>query len=63
MLDGLSAGGVDIEEYAKLAPLGMGEPQDVALAAVFYLSDASRWITRNYFTVDGGLTVPMDVFA
>jgi NAD(P)-dependent dehydrogenase (short-subunit alcohol dehydrogenase family) len=54
---------VDIEEYAKLAPLGMGEPQDVALAAVFYLSDASRWITRNYFTVDGGLTVPMDVFA
>ena len=63
MLDGLSAGGVDTEEYAKLAPLGMGEPQDVALAAVFYLSDASRWITRNYFTIDGGLTVPMDVFA
>lgn len=63
MLDGLASGGVDTEEYAKLAPLGMGEPQDVAHAAVFYLSDASRWITRNYFIVDGGLTVPMDVFA
>ncbi|MGU3629435.1 SDR family NAD(P)-dependent oxidoreductase [Comamonas sp. C24C] len=63
MLNGLAAGGVDTEEYANLAPLGMGEPQDVALAAVFYLSDASRWITRNYFTIDGGLTVPMDVFA
>lgn len=63
MLDGLASGGVDTEEYANLAPLGMGEPQDVAHAAVFYLSDASRWITRNYFIVDGGLTVPMDVFA
>lgn len=63
MLDGLASGGVDTEEYANLAPLGMGEPQDVALAAVFYLSDASRWMTRNYFVVDGGLTVPMDVFA
>lgn len=63
MLDGLASGGVDTEEYARLAPLGMGEPQDVALAAVFYLADASRWITRNYFIIDGGLTVPMDVFA
>lgn len=63
MLDGLASGGVDTEEYANLAPLGMGEPQDVAHAAIFYLSDASRWITRNYFIVDGGLTVPMDVFA
>lgn len=63
MLDGLASGGVDTEEYANLAPLGMGEPQDAAHAAIFYLSDASRWITRNYFIVDGGLTVPMDVFA
>lgn len=63
MLNGLVSGGVDVEAFANLAPLGMGEPQDVAYAAVFYLSDASRWITRNYFIVDGGLTVPMDVFA
>lgn len=63
MLDTLATGGVDTEGYANLAPLGMGEPEDVALAAVFYLSDASRWITRNYFIVDGGLTVSMDVFA
>lgn len=63
MLNGLASGGVDTEEYAKLAPLGMGEPQDIAHAAVFYLSDASRWLTRNYFIIDGGLTVPMDVFA
>lgn len=63
MLDGLSQGGGSIDEHAKLTPLGMGEPEDVAFAAVFYLSDASRWVTRNYFIVDGGLSVPMDIYA
>lgn len=63
MLDDLAAGGMNTEDYAKLAPLGMGEPEDVAHAAIFYLSDASRWATRNYFVVDGGLTVPMDIYA
>ena len=38
-------------------------PVEDAPAAIFYLSDASRWITRNYFVVDGGLTVPMDIYA
>ncbi|MBO9829640.1 SDR family oxidoreductase [Xanthomonas sp. A2111] len=63
MLDGLNQSGGNIDEHAKLTPLGLGEPEDVAYAAVFYLSDASRWVTRNYFVVDGGLTVPMDVYA
>jgi len=63
MLEGLNQGGGSIDEHAKLTPLGLGEPEDVAYAAVFYLSDASRWITRNYFIVDGGLTVPMDIYA
>lgn len=63
MLDGLTRGGGSIDEHTQLAPLGLGEPEDVARAAVFFLADASRWITRNYFIVDGGLTVPMDVYA
>ena len=63
MLDNLATGGLNTNDYAALAPLGMGEPEDVAHAAIFYLSDASRWITRNYFVVDGGLTVPMDIYA
>ncbi|SDZ41904.1 SDR family NAD(P)-dependent oxidoreductase [Delftia lacustris] len=63
MLDGLSQGGGRMEELFALTPLGMGEPEDVAHAAVFYLSDASRWITRNHFIVDGGLSTPMDIFA
>lgn len=63
MLDGLATGGLNTDDYASLAPLGMGEPQDVAHAVIYYLADASRWVTRNYFIVDGGLTVPMDIYA
>lgn len=63
MLESLSSSGMNIDAYAKLAPLGMGEPEDVAYASIFYLSDASRWITRTYFIVDGGLTIPMDIYA
>lgn len=63
MLEGLSQGGGSIEEHAKLAPLGLGEPEDVAYAAIYFLSDASRWVTRDYFMIDGGLTAQMDVFA
>lgn len=63
MLDHLNQGGGSIDQLAKLTPLGLGEPEDIARAAVFYLADASRWVTRNYFVIDGGLTVPMDIYA
>jgi len=63
MLDDLGQAGGNMADLLTLAPLGLGEPEDVAYAAVFYMSDASRWITRNYFVVDGGLTVPMDIYA
>jgi NAD(P)-dependent dehydrogenase (short-subunit alcohol dehydrogenase family) len=35
-------------------PLGYGEPGDVAAGAVFFLSDASRWITGQSLILDGG---------
>jgi NAD(P)-dependent dehydrogenase (short-subunit alcohol dehydrogenase family) len=38
-------------------PLGFGKPEDVANAAVFYLSSASRWITGTTLVMDGGLTI------
>ena len=38
-------------------PLGFGKPEDVANAAVFLLSQASRWITGTTIVMDGGLTV------
>jgi NAD(P)-dependent dehydrogenase (short-subunit alcohol dehydrogenase family) len=38
-------------------PLGIGDPDDVAWAVEFLLSDKARWITGQEFVVDGGRTV------
>lgn len=38
-------------------PLGLGVPEDVAYAAIYFLSDMSRWVTGNEFIIDGGLTL------
>lgn len=47
-----------LEDNLKNYPLGRyGVPQDVANAAVFYLSDASIWITGSNLVVDGGVTL------
>lgn len=35
-------------------PLGFGKPEDISSAAMFLLSDASRWVTGSSLTVDGG---------
>lgn len=59
LLDGLAKLGMNVSELADLAPLGIGEPIDVANAAVFLLSDASRWISRTELTADGGLILRM----
>jgi NAD(P)-dependent dehydrogenase (short-subunit alcohol dehydrogenase family) len=41
----------------KNYPLGYGEPDDVAWAAVYLLSDASKWITGSNLIIDGGFTI------
>ena len=38
-------------------PLGYGEPEDVANAVAFLLSDAAKWITGSDFVLDGGLSL------
>lgn len=43
-----------VQSYRDLHPLGFGRPEDVAQAAMFLLSDASRWITGVELSVDGG---------
>ena len=41
----------DIEKY----PLGRyGEPQEVAYAIAYLLSDASAWVTGSDLLIDGG---------
>lgn len=50
-----TTGGLD--ETIKSYPLGLGQPEDVANAAIFFLSPASRWITGTTLVLDGGHTV------
>ena len=45
------------ESIVKKHPLGLGNPEDVANATVYLLSDASRWVTGSIMTVDGGYGV------
>ncbi len=46
-----------LEQEEKNYPLGFGRPEDVANASIFFLADASRWITGTTLVMDGGLTV------
>jgi NAD(P)-dependent dehydrogenase (short-subunit alcohol dehydrogenase family) len=44
------------EEFAKASPLGrVGEPADMAGAAIYLASRASAWVTGVVIPVDGGL--------
>ncbi|WP_030165635.1 SDR family oxidoreductase [Spirillospora albida] len=43
------------EQISKYMPLGrLGEPEDIAKAAVFLAGDASSWMTGQTMVVDGG---------
>ncbi|KKW91814.1 MULTISPECIES: SDR family NAD(P)-dependent oxidoreductase [Sphingobium] len=41
----------------------LGEPEDIAQAALFLLSDAARYITGQLLAVDGGQTIHLPVVA
>jgi NAD(P)-dependent dehydrogenase (short-subunit alcohol dehydrogenase family) len=43
-----------MDAHINKYPLGPGTTEDVANAAIFLLSDASKWITGTSITLDGG---------
>ena len=45
-----------MDKHGTNYPLGFGEPEDIANAIVFLLSDAAKWITGTELVMDGGLT-------
>lgn len=45
-----------LDQQRAIHPLGLGTPDDVAHAAIFFLSSASRWITGTTLIMDGGIT-------
>ena len=50
---------VDAEQRKQteaLHLLGLGDPNDIANACIYLLSDASRWVTGSNLVVDGGYT-------
>lgn len=40
-------------------PLGYGNPEDIANAVVYLLSDASKWMTGSFIKLDGGSTLSL----
>lgn len=57
LLDAAVATTGNLDETFGRYPLGIGQPEDVANAAIFFLSRASRWITGTTLVLDGGHTV------
>ena len=58
--EGFHAAGLDASDFRKQiearTPLGrIGQPKDIAPAAVFLASDDSSWITGETFYISGGL--------
>ncbi len=47
----------DTATYEKKYPLGIGTPEDIANAAIYLLSDASRWVTGTDLIIDGGFSI------
>jgi NAD(P)-dependent dehydrogenase (short-subunit alcohol dehydrogenase family) len=49
--------GLSYRDVLRLHPAGrIGEPEDIAAAAVYLASDESRWVTGSSLMIDGGYT-------
>ena len=53
-LDSVEDGEAVLTELKRDHPLGLGEPVDIANAALFLASDEAKYVTGTILTVDGG---------
>lgn len=57
----IESGPLSAEDYSadeKKYPLGRyGQPTDVAMAAIYLLSDATAWMTGSSVVIDGGISL------
>ena len=53
----LLANSPGVEKLSKQHLVGLGEPEDVALAALYLASDEARVTTGHILTVDSGTTI------
>lgn len=44
----------EMDKHIEKYPLGVGQPEDVANAAIYLLSPASKWVTGITIVLDGG---------
>lgn len=47
----------ELQKEEARFPLGFGHTEDIAYAAVYMMSDASRWVTGTNMIVDGGQSI------
>lgn len=51
-----SSTAVDMSSFFARMPVPrIGQPEDIAEAALYFASDASSWVTGTIFTIDGGM--------
>ncbi len=55
-ITGDSLGDDYYRRLTDMHPLGLGQPEDIAYAVAYFLSDMSKWVTGATLSVDGGFT-------
>ncbi len=57
LLDETAFSAEDFQKDEEKYPFGYGKSQDVAFAAIYLLSEGSKWVTGTNLKLDGGFTL------